>query len=194
VIPYLCQKTELYLEIWGRDAQSRGSARTKSAPDGAAAHASRDPALKHDLDSQTRSNYRNNANKIFSILLYSKDPRVIAFKEKITKKYSGLTLRNIADNFGLAVALLHNCKHGVLANDPDLAKLVNPENLVQALKKWKSLNKDMILLDIIKAFEEATSPDDAQSEESNTVVVAISTNKEKNEGMTDGDVTATKKP
>ena len=110
---------------------------------------------RRDLDSQTRSNYRNNARKVFRILTRSDHPSVKDFKEKLLAKYPNTSIDTIAKNFGLAIALLNNCKHGVLANDPDLVILVNPDNVVNSLRKWKSLSEP-ILLEIVRAFEEIT--------------------------------------
>lgn len=108
-----------------------------------------------DLDTQTRSSYRNNARRLFRIFTESDNPSAKSYKKKIVAKHPNTSLHTVAKNFGLAIALLHNCKHGVLANDPDLVQLVNPDNVVKTLKKWNSLT-DPFLLDTVRVFEEVT--------------------------------------
>ena len=145
VVPYLCQKTELYLDVWmcGINTSSvtihPGNLLTG-----------------HDLDTQTRSNFQRNAKKVLAIFQQSNDTRVVNFIKKMLGKHPNLTLEDLANNVGLAIAFLHNNKHGCIANDPELVQLLNPDVVVQHLKKWGSL-KDQILLDAVKIFEEVTT-------------------------------------
>lgn len=113
------------------------------------------PSVRGELDEQTRANYHRNAKKMLAILRTSTDPRVLHFKNRVKQVYPNFTDEDIAENFGLAVSLLHNCKHGATSDDPKLVeKITLPGEISKALKTWRSFG-DKVLLDLFEAFQEA---------------------------------------
>ena len=92
---------------------------------------------------------------MLAIVQNSKDPRVIYFIGKIRKIYPQITDVEIAENFGLGVSLLHNCKHGVASDDPKLVELITlPGSVSKALSRWRSFS-DPVILNIFEAFQES---------------------------------------
>jgi hypothetical protein len=149
VILHLCQKFELYLDTW----DTEGGNSENFSPDDVKGTA----VEKRDLDTQTRASYRNNAKKLDRIFQHSKSVTVQKFKRKMQEKHGkNVDFQVIAKEFALAIALVHNGKHGVVASDPDLAAMINPDVVVASLKRWGSLQDDS-LLDIVRTFEEVTS-------------------------------------
>ena len=147
VIPYFCQKFELYGEHWDpEDANIENF-----DPDNVTGTI----LMKRDLDQQTRASYRNQAKKWNRILCCSKHPLAIRFKTALEKKYPDVSLSTLAKDLGLAIALLNNAKHGVIANDPNLQEIMQIDSAISALSKWSSLS-DPVILDVIYEFEKTT--------------------------------------
>lgn len=148
VVPYVCRNFELYEKVWdngGKNSKNFDPDVTENTD-----------VKRHDLDTQTMSNYKHHAKVWDRILTSSAHPLVKDFKGKIKSLYPELTLPMVAKNLGLTHALLNNAKHGVINDEPEMAKFINPDNLVEALKVWGAL-KDPVVLGIIKTFEEVVS-------------------------------------
>lgn len=148
VIPYFCQKFELYGEHW----DSKDVKIENFNPD----DLTENSLIKRDLDEQTRASYRAQAKKWNRILHSSTHPLAIQFKTSLEKKFPGVSLSTLAKDLGLAIALLNNAKHGVIAQDPKLQELLQIDSAISALGKWSSLS-DPQILDVIYEFEKVTT-------------------------------------
>jgi len=111
--------------------------------------------VRGELDEQIKANYQRNVKKMLAILRLSTDTRVLHFKNRVKQVYPQFKDEDIAENFGLAVSLLHNCKHGATSDDPKLVELITQPGAVRnALKTWRSFG-DEVLLNLFEAFQES---------------------------------------
>ena len=148
VVPYLCQKLELYRHFWDTTSE------TKAVIEDIKVNRT-DPGAG-SLDAQTFANYERNTKKWFQIIKNSISPGAKEFKKKIQELFPNEPDYIAARSMGLAQALLNNAKHGVTSTDPEMAAMIDPDSMVEALSKWKSL-QDENLLNHIKIFEIVTT-------------------------------------
>ena len=147
VVPYLRQKLELYIDFWDTTFD------TKAVIEDVKVYRT-DPGAGN-LDEQTFTNYERNTKKWFQIIKNSISPGAEEFKIKLQELFPNKTDYMAARSMGLAQALLNNAL-SVISTDPDMAALINPDSMVEALSKWRSL-QDENLLNHIKIFEILTT-------------------------------------